>query len=93
MVVVKKGDAGFKSYSTTNSTIHWMTSASNAISLSLSFPICKMDIIIKQTSQGCGKVKEAVSTECLARVSPRGKLGTFSTLVVLDEFSLEESLK
>lgn len=68
-MVVVKVDAGLKSCSTINSTIHWTTSARNATSLSLSFPFWNMDIIIKQPSGGCGKVKEAVSTECLLRRS------------------------
>lgn len=60
--------ASFKFYSAIDSTICWMTSASNATCLNLSFPLCKMDIIIKQSSWGCGKVMETVSTKCLARV-------------------------
>lgn len=59
MVVIKVG-AGFKFCSAINSTIHWMTSASNATCLRLSFPICKMDIIIKQSSQSYRKVKQTV---------------------------------
>lgn len=71
-----KVGAGLKFYSTIDSTIHWMTLASKAASLSLSFPLCKMDIIIKQSSRSCGKVTKAVSTKCMARVSSQGRLAT-----------------
>lgn len=79
-----KVGAGFKFYSAINSTIHRMISPSNATCLSLSFPLCKMDIIIKQSSWDCGKVTEAVSTKCLVRVSPQRRLATCRTVIVLD---------
>lgn len=75
MTVMKVG-AGLKFYSAIDSTIHWMTLASKATCLSLSVPLCKMDIIIKLSSRSCGKVTKAVSTKCMARVHSQGRLAT-----------------